>query len=311
MQAFFTLSPESGDTAVALGYFDGVHRGHRRVLEGAARQRGSGLTPVCLTFAESPKAVLTGTLSPALMTQDDKLRALAALGIGHAYFADFRAVMHLSARDFFRDILVGTLRAKALFCGFNYRFGKNAEGDAALLQALCDDSGVSLTVTPPETDNGDVICSTLIKQLIAAGNIRRANALLCRRFGVCETVCRGRRLGHSLGTPTINQPLTAGLVVPKFGVYASIVTLQTGERYCGVTNIGVKPTVGNSVPLWETWMPDYHGGELYGQTADVRLLDFIRAERRFDTLEALKAEILRNGRQAKEIFVHLQHEGLL
>lgn len=311
MQAFYTLSPEPGSTAVALGYFDGVHRGHRKVLEGAVRQRGSGLTPVCLTFAESPKAVLTGSFSPALMTQDDKRRALEALGVAHVYFADFRAVMHLSARDFFRDILVGTLRAKALFCGFNYRFGKNAEGDAALLQTLCDGSGVSLAVAPPETDNGEVVCSTLIKQLITSGNIRRANALLCRRFGVCEPVCHGKRLGHTLGTPTINQPLTAGLVVPKFGVYASAVTLESGECHCGVTNIGVKPTVGNSVPLWETWMPGYHGGELYGQTADVRLLDFIRGERRFDTLEALKAEILRNGRQAEAIFRQMQHENHL
>lgn len=308
MQAFYTLSPEPCDSAVALGFFDGVHRGHRRVLKGAAQQRVNGFTPVCLTFAESPKAILTGCGSPALMTPDDKLRALKAIGIEHVYFADFRAVMHLSARDFFRDILVGTLRAKKLFCGFNYRFGKNAEGDAALLQTLCDSTGISLMVVPPETDHGETICSTLIKQLITDGNIRRANQLLCGRFGVCETICRGKRLGHSLGTPTINQPLTKGLVVPKFGVYASAVTLKTGEQYGGVTNIGIKPTVGNNVPLWETWMPDYHGGELYGQTADVRLLDFIREERRFDTLEALQAEIIRNGQQAKEIYRCMLHD---
>lgn len=308
MQAFYTLSPLPCDSAVALGYFDGVHRGHRRVLTGAAQQRGNGLSPVCLTFAESPKAVLTGRCSPALMTQDDKLRALQTLGIERVCFADFRTVMHLSARDFFRNILVGTLRAKALFCGFNYRFGNNAEGDAALLQSLCDNSGISLTVVPPETDRGEIICSTLIKQLIADGDIRRANQLLCGHFGVCEPICRGKRLGHALGTPTINQPLTKGLVVPKFGVYASAVTLENGSQYGGVTNIGMKPTVGNNAPLWETWMPGYHGGELYGQTAEVRLLDFIRAERRFDTLEALQAEIIRNGQQAMEIYRCMQHD---
>ena len=161
---------------------------------------------------------------------------------------------------------------------------------------------MSLTVVPPETDNGEVVCSTLIKRLIAEGNIRRANALLGSRFGVTEVIRHGRRLGHSLGAPTINQPLTAGLVVPRFGVYVSEVTLENGARCCGVTNIGIKPTVGGTTPLWETWMPRYAGGEIYGETADVRLLDFIREERRFGSLDALKEEILQNGAKALAIY---------
>ena len=113
------------------------------------------------------------------------------------------------------------------------------------------------------------------------------------------------RLGHRLGTPTLNQPLTKGLVVPKFGVYASRVTLENGERYCGVTNIGIKPTVGGTTPLWETWMPDYHGGEIYGETADVRLLDYIREEKKYDDLTALKGEIIKNAQKAAEIYQSL------
>ena len=276
MRTFETLLPETSPTAVALGYFDGVHRGHRRVLGGAARERENGLLPVCLTFAESPKSVIAG--------------------------AENRALKHLTAREFFEKILVDTLRAGALFCGFNYRFGKHAAGDTALLQTLCDEFGVALTVAPPEKDGEDVVCSTLIKRLIAEGNVRRANELLCGRFGVREVIRHGRHLGHELGAPTINQPLTKGLVVPKFGVYASEVTLESGERYGGVTNIGVKPTVGGTTPLWETWMPAYRGGEIYGETADVRLLDFIRPEKKFGSLDALKDEILRNGEQALAIY---------
>lgn len=302
MQAFFTIEPQQQNTAVALGFFDGVHRGHRRVLGLAAAQKENGLLPVCLTFSESPKSVIAGTQTPALMTHEDKLRALEQIGIERVCFADFRALMHLSARDFFKTVLVDTLRAKALFCGFNYRFGKNAGGDTDMLQTLCAEFGVALTIVPPETDRGEVVCSTLIKQLIAQGDIRRANALLCARFGFAETVIHGRHLGHTLGTPTINQPLSRGLVVPQFGVYASAVTLENGERYCGVTNIGVKPTVGGSVPLWETWMPQYRGGDLYGTRADARLLDFIRPERKFDSLEALKDEILRNSHTAQIIY---------
>ena len=302
MQSFNTLLPEKQNCAVALGFFDGVHRGHRKVLGGAAAQRANGLLPVCLTFSESPKAIIGGSAIPFLMTREDKLRVLEQIGLEHVFFSDFRAVMHLSAREFFEKILIDTLRAKQIFCGFNYRFGKHAAGDTALLQTLCDEFGVALTVAPPEKDGEDVVCSTLIKRLIAEGNVRRANELLCGRFGVREVIRHGRHLGHELGAPTINQPLTKGLVVPKFGVYASEVTLESGERYGGVTNIGVKPTVGGTTPLWETWMPAYRGGEIYGETADVRLLDFIRPEKKFDSLDALKDEILRNGEQALAIY---------
>lgn len=302
MQSFFTLLPEQQNTSVALGFFDGVHRGHRRVLCAAAAQRAHGLVPVCLTFAESPKAVISGKPNPALMSREDKLRALESIGIEQVFFADFRAMMHLSARDFFKLILIDTLKAKQLFCGFNYRFGKNAEGDTAVLQSLCDEFGVTLTVVPPETEDGEVVCSTLIKRLIAEGDVRRANELLCGKFGFAETIRHGKHLGHKLGTPTINQPLKKGLVVPKFGVYASRVTLEDGKAYCGVTNIGVKPTVGGKTPLSETWMPQYTGGEIYGQTADVRLLGFIREERKFASLDELKEEILRNSEQAIEVY---------
>lgn len=302
MQSFNTLLPEKQNCAVALGFFDGVHRGHRKVLGGAAAQRANGLLPVCLTFSESPKVIIGGSAIPFLMTREDKLRVLEQIGLEHVFFSDFRAVMHLSAREFFEKILIDTLRAKQIFCGFNYRFGKNAEGDADMLQRLCDEFGVTLTVVPPETDKGEVVCSTLIKKLIADGDIRRANDLLCGEFGVKEVIRHGRHLGHTLGAPTINQPLTKGLVVPKFGVYASRVTLEDGKVYCGVTNVGIKPTVGGKTPLWETWMPQYKGGEIYGQTADVRLLDFIREERKFENLDELKAEILKNGEKALEIY---------
>ncbi len=302
MQIFTDLRPEQQHTAAALGFFDGVHRGHRRVLGGAARQSENGLLPVCLTFSQSPKSFFSGAPIPLLMERGDKLRALESVGIEHVYLADFRSLMHLSARDFFKTVLVDTLNVRALFCGFNYRFGKNAEGDTAVLQDLCDSFGVSLTVVPPEKDNGEVVCSTLIKSLISRGEVRRANDLLGSRFGFSAVIRHGKRLGHSLGTPTINQLPAEGLIVPKFGVYVSEVTLQSGERLCGVTNVGVKPTVGATAPLWETWMPRYGAGELYGETADVRLLDFIREERRFNSLEALREEILKNAQQALKVY---------
>lgn len=302
MQTFTSLFPQKQNTAVALGFFDGVHRGHRRVLGGAAKKRENGLTPVCFTFSQSPKSVINRMESSSLMTHGDKLRVLESIGIEKVFFTDFRLVMHLTAREFFKTVLVDALNARALFCGFNYRFGKNAEGDVPMLKSLCEEFKVELTVIPPETDGGEVVCSTLIKRLITQGEIRRANKLLCGRFGMKEPIQHGKRLGRTLGTPTINQPLSKGLVIPRYGVYASAVTLENGESYCGVTNIGVKPTVGSRSPLWETWMPLYKGGELYGQTADVRLLDFIREERKFRDLDELKDEILFNSETALDIY---------
>lgn len=306
MRSYYHLQSENKGTAIALGFFDGVHMGHRNVLAPVAAQKQNGLLPVCLTFDRSPREVLTHERVPLLMTADDKERALERLGIEHTYFADFHHLMNMSAEHFVKYVLCEMLKAKQLFCGFNYRFGKNGEGDADTLERLCRTLGITLTVAPPTMLDGELVSSTAIRNYIAAGEIARANRMLCTEFGFCETIEHGRRLGRELGTPTLNQPMDKTLAVPRFGVYLSRVTLQSGEEYCGVTNVGIKPTVGGDTPLWETWMPQYRGGEIYGQKADVRLLQFIRPERKFDTLDALKDEILRNGKQAVEMYNNVE-----
>ncbi|MBQ1507056.1 MAG: riboflavin biosynthesis protein RibF [Ruminococcus sp.] len=302
MQGFYELLPERSDTAVALGYFDGLHIGHRNVISLAANEKQNGLTPVCFTFIQSPKSVITGNRVGEIMSKKDKLRILSELGIEHTYQVDFRELMSLGARDFVLEILIGKLRAKKLFCGFNYRFGKNAGGDAEYLSTLCEENNVGLTVVPPERRDGEVVSSTLVRELISEGKIEKANELLCSLFGFTASVEHGKKLGRELGTPTINQPLDENLVVPRYGVYASVVTLESGEKYCGVTNIGIKPTVGGKLPLCETWLPEYHGKELYGQEADVRLLKFLRPEQKFESLVKLKETIIQNGREALDYY---------
>ncbi len=302
MQKLYRILPEQQNTAIALGFFDGLHRGHRSVIELAANERQNGLLPVCFTFSQSPKSVLTGSQTCALMTNDDKTRALEKLGIERMYEADFSKIKDMSADDFFKIILIKTLNAKKLFCGFNYHFGKNGEGNVNLLEKLCNKYSVNLSVVPPKMIEGRVVSSTLIRKLITNGDIRSANKMLCSRFGFFSVIERGRRLGRTLGTPTINQPLCSDLVVPKFGVYASVVTLESGKKYCGVTNIGVKPTVGGTRPLCETWMPEYSEGEIYGETADIRLIDFIRPEKKFADIEQLKKAIMDNGKTALQIY---------
>ena len=300
MQTRTNICSGKQNTAAALGFFDGLHLGHRKVLALAAKQEKCGLVPLCLTFAESPKAVMSDKPFAYLMTKEDKLRCLEEIGIRRTVMLDFREVMDMSAESFFFEILVKKLRVKELFCGFNYRFGKDADGDIAMLQRLCDENNVGITIVPPETMDGEVICSTLIKNLISEGEIERANDMLGSRFGFRAEITHGMRLGRELGTPTLNQQMNHSLVEPRFGVYASCVTLENGGQYCGVTNIGIKPTVGGTKPLWETWMPEYRGAELYGEQADVRLLTFIRPEKKFESLDQLRQEIMRNARQAKE-----------
>ena len=302
MQNFFEILPEKSGTAIALGYFDGLHKGHRNVISLAAAEKENGLTPVCFTFSKSPKSVLNGTQSNALMTSEDKIKTLERLGIERTYQADFEKIMNMPAKDFAQEILIDTLKAEKLFCGFNYRYGKNGEGSAETLKSFCESKGIELTVVPATESEGEVVSSTLIRKLIADGNVKRANELMCSRFGFSSVIEHGKRLGRELGTPTINQPLCSELVVPKFGVYASIVTLENGDSYCGVTNIGIKPTVGGSTPLCETWMPQYKGGEIYGQSADVRLLEFIRPERKFSGIDELKNAIIDNSKTALKIY---------
>lgn len=306
MQNFFEILPEKSGTAIALGYFDGLHKGHRNVISLAAAEKKNGLIPVCFTFSKSPKSVLYGTQSNALMTNEDKIKTLERLGIERTYQADFEKIMNMPAKDFAQKILIDTLKAEKLFCGFNYRYGKNGEGSAETLKSFCDSKGITLTVVPAQESKGKIVSSTLIRKLIADGNVKRANELMCSRFGFSSVIEHGKRLGRELGTPTINQPLCSELVVPKFGVYASIVTLENGETYCGVTNIGIKPTVGGNTPLCETWMPKYSGGEIYRQSADVRLLEFIRPERKFSGIDELKNAIIDNSKTALKIYEQIK-----
>jgi riboflavin kinase/FMN adenylyltransferase len=302
MQKFLEILPEKSNTAIALGFFDGLHSGHRNVIQLAVNEKINNLIPTCFTFAKNPKNILSGCSNNALMTEDDKIKNLEQLGIEHVYEADFNKIRNISAEDFFTEILVNTLKAKKLFCGFNYHFGKKGEGDVKLLEKLCDKYYVEFEIVPPQKINGQVVSSSLIRRLIGNGDIRLANKMLCSRFGFSSIIEYGKQLGRTIGTPTINQPLCSDLVVPKFGVYASIVTLQNGSTECGVTNIGIKPTVGGTVPLCETWMPEYSGGEIYGQRADIRLIQFIRPEKKFDSIDKLQKMIIDNGKTAVQIY---------
>ena len=278
--------------SLALGTFDGVHRGHMAVIQAAVAGAGA-LEPGVFTFTEGPRG------AAALTTPRDKCKILEQAGVARMYRIDFQSLREMDAQRFVEEVLLERCQARRLCCGEDFRFGKGAKGDVALLARLCERNGVALAVVPPVLEGGEKIGSTLIRAAVEAGDIPLANRLLGRPFGFSLEVIHGNHIGTGLGTPTINQAMPTGFVQPRFGVYAAWCRVA-GAFYYGVTNIGVKPTVGSDRVLAETWMPEF-SGDLYGQRVRLFLLDFLRAEKKFSSLDELKGEIMANARQAKAV----------
>ena len=296
MKCYQDLQTPEGELAAALGSFDGLHLGHRQVIGNTLS--APGLRPAVITFQQNPSVSLQKKPVPLLTTNEQKLALLKEMGVEVVYLLPFDRIRDMEPEDFV-EALYRICRVRALSCGFNFRFGKNGRGDAGLLKELCREKGISLSVTPPVSVAGETVSSTRIRACLEQGDVQQAGQLLGRPFGYDFEVTHGRQLGRTWGTPTINQPFPAGYVLPRFGVYASLVEVE-GQKYYGVTNIGVKPTVGSDCALSETWIPEF-SGDLYGKKVPVELLDFIRPERKFDSLDQLKNEILENGGLARKI----------
>ncbi len=283
----------SAPSAVALGFFDGVHLGHRNVISrcvGSSCER----TSIVMTFDRSPASVLTGAPPRLLTTNDRKAAIIASLSADVLVFAPFEHIRLLTPEEFVTRVLVGELHAAHLFCGYHYRFGAGAAGDVETLRALCARYGVGVTVCDPVTAEGDVVSSTLIRSCIERGEIERADRLLGEPFAIAGPVSAGNHLGTTLGYPTLNLPIPTGSVLPRAGVYASSVTVD-GRTFLGATNIGIHPTVGAlSRPQCETFLLDYDGGDLYDRDAVCRLLHFVRDEQRFADESALRDRIARD-----------------
>lgn len=286
-----TSSIPSRPRAVALGFFDGVHIGHRAVISRAVGVAGTA--PAVFTFEKLPRKTAAGEL----LTAAAKESALESLGVEELFAADFEAMRELSPEAFVRQVLRDMLCATAVCCGYNFHFGKDGKGDVALLRQLCAACGIRLIAVEPVMAGGEPVSSSRIRRLIEQGDMQAANRLLGRSLTIDATVVDGQHLGRKLGTPTINQPLPPELVRPRFGVYASAVLID-GEVTYGVTNIGVHPTVGETAPLAETWIPPF-SGDLYGRQVPVMPVAFLRPETRFSSVEELRRQILADGAMAK------------
>lgn len=281
---------------VALGTFDGLHLGHKKVLLSDTTEYDE---KIALMFDEHPQKTLSGNVPGELLTNGKRNEILKEWGY-IPEFLDFLEISDFSPEEFVDKILVEKFNATALCCGFNYRFGKGAKGDVALLKRLCAEREIKLTVCD-EVDFEDApISSTRIRDCLKKGDIRTANKMLGRYFSYDFEVVHGDARGRILGSPTINQFFSDNFTVAEYGVYASF-TIVNGKKYISVTNIGVRPTIeGVSEKRSETNIVGFEG-DLYGQNIEVFLVEKLRGEMAFKSLDELSARISADREKATEI----------
>jgi len=285
---------------VAVGNFDGVHRGHRAVI-GAARKRAEsiGRKTAALTFTPHPRLFLRpqDTLFQ-LSNSHDKLRLLAATGLEGAIVMTFDAALAAtSAEDFIAKILVGQLGIGGAAIGFDFHFGKNRTGSPAFLAEQGEKLGFAVDIVPPLEDEGRPVSSGSIRTALTQGKVVEAAELLGAPWFTSGTVIHGDKRGRELGFPTANIRLepSCGL---KHGIYAVRVDVA-GKRHDGVASFGVRPMFDNGGPLLEVNLFDF-AGDLYGQAVDVAFIGWIRHEQKFDSIEILKRVMASDAAQARD-----------
>ena len=286
---------------VALGNFDGVHLGHAAVLRTAHAARPDAPLAV-LTFEPHPREFFRPDDPPFRLTLlDEKAAALAEQHVAWLFVQTFDyAFSQQSAEHFVRTVLHERLGASHLICGADFAFGHRRGGDVAFLAARTEALGIGLSIAPAFSDVGGPISSTRIRRLLQDGYPERANALLGRPWAIRAIVAHGDKRGRTIGFPTANLPLGRHLE-PARGVYAVTVTLADGTRHKGVANIGYRPTVADGMQSrLEVNIFDF-AGDLYGQEIAVSLLSYIRAEQKFPSFDALKAQIGADAAAARNL----------
>lgn len=300
MIIFDTLDSINNTTpcAIALGLFDGLHKGHRAVISSTF---GLGLAPAVFTFTMNNSRPDSKRNFAPLMTVEERKNAFEKLGVKLLLMPDFLQFAEISPESFVLDILFDKMKAEVICCGYDFRFGKNGAGDTELLKKLCEENGRRLCVTAPVTAHGITVSSTNMRKALTAGDMESYFEMCDRFFTVNSEVIHGNRVGRRMNFPTINQSVSTQVVVPRFGVYASLARVD-GVEYPAVSNIGIKPTVSTeNTPLCETFILDF-SGDLYGKKVSVELLSFLRDERKFSSTEELKAQISRDSANAKAFF---------
>ena len=276
-------------TAVALGVFDGVHLGHRAVLDAVLHLEK---LPCVFTFRNEDAISKKG--AQYLYPFEVRCEIIKECGIQEFYAPAFAEVQHMNGRAFAEEILHHGMNAVDVCCGKNFRFGERASCDVHHLEQFGKEFGFRVHVIEDILKDGIKISSTKIRKLLQNGEIQKANDFLGEPYRIRQEVTHGAQLGRTIGFPTINQVFRENQLVPKFGVYASETELSDGRKLKSLTNIGMKPTVNyNGLPLAETYIRNF-SGNLYGKQVHVRLMRFIRPEMKFASVEALTEQMTKD-----------------
>lgn len=295
-------APLTGGCVLTIGNFDGVHIGHRALIEKTVdTARSLSLPAVVWSFKQHPQRLLGGTEVRYIIGPAAKERQIRLLGADIYYAAEFADYKDMAAEEFVDTVLIKRFKVRHVLCGYSFSFGKGGKGNAALLKTLLQKHGVALTVMPAVTVDGVPVSSTRLRGIIAEGDMAKAAELLGRYYSFSLPVTEGRRLGRTMGSPTINQLFPEGRVLPAFGVYAVFCDIDSAV-YGGVANIGLRPTVtgGTGLPVCETHIFDFNG-DLYGKDIRVYLYKRLRAEIRFESLQALSKQIALDAAEAKRL----------
>ena len=295
------IPPDGPECVVALGVFDGVHRGHQEVLRTAVRRaRANGVPSLALTFDPLPIEVIRpGEAPPPMTSLSERLALIAPLGLDTTLILPFtREFSRIEPEDFVSGILKGRLRAREVVVGFNHTFGRGARGNAGFLEAIGPRHGMAVHVIPPLTVDGTVVSSSAIRELLRAGDVKSARLLLGHPYQIRGVVLRGAGRGAQLGSPTANLKPDQELLLAG-GVYAAWAHVE-GATVGAVVNLGVRPTFEEN-ELWvEAYLLDW-SGDLYDRPLSLEFLERIRPEQKFPGVEALRAQIVRDVTEARRI----------
>jgi len=288
---------------IALGNFDGVHLGHESIIaECMGLAKTHGAPSAVMTFEPHPRQFFSPSHeSLRIYSLKQKIELLRDYGIEHIFLMRFNGRLAATSADDFVNLLHKQLAVTHIVTGYNFAFGKGRAGDTQFLTEKARALNFGFTAHAQiNTREGKTISSTAIRQALKEGDMPAAAAMLGRLYAVCGHVAHGEKRGRQLGFPTLNLPMS-GLFKPRFGVYAARVRLQgDGRLYNAVANIGIKPTFGVSAPLLEAHCFGL-AHEVYGRYATVELTAFIREERKFPSLEALKIQIAEDGKKAEAL----------
>lgn len=277
-------------TAVALGNFDGIHKGHQVLIKKAVKTaEEKGIKSAVFTFSNHPRNVIAGnSVVRNIIYEDEKIEILEEMGVDYLFSISFEEIMKLSPQDFVDKVLIERFRIDTAVCGFNFTYGYKAAGTADMLRGMAA-GRFDVSVVDPVKVNGQVVSSTLIREKIMSGDVEAVPELLGRNFTIRGTVIHGNEIGRTIGFPTCNIVIDESMAALPNGVYMTYCYVE-GVKYCSITNVGNKPTIGEYGKNIETNIFNFNE-DIYDKKITVEFLKKIRDEQKFDDLEALKKQI--------------------